>query len=587
MIEGCCAMFFTSGNPIRDALAGVRRETHLQRMENAEYEERMMSALLYKGNNVMAPLMAASVPRSPSPYAAAAAGSPPRSPRGGGASLPPSTHLAGPRGSPTAAWPEGAAATPMQPGYAGYAGYAATASELMRASPPPPAAASPPSAHSRGASGGGGGGATSELQTLVSMIDRLRDENASLEQRNLELAERVRATSASPLRSRTASPAGAFAIAPAGGLLRAGVQLHQRPGLGRAVACLLERASAKQLVARRYIQWRACAAARRGGSRGGYSYSGYLPTTAHGGGGVSGGGGGGGGGPLSPYDTPHAEYGGGYLSSLSQPPASPTRGYMRTQVFMLEDIEAASRRILQGAMEDNHYVLRVMWARATGRGGGGGSSGNLLMPPAPAPASYGSLVLRGGPTSGGTSGVPIDVYETASRQSVMAEEFGARVALVKWKLSDVVQGCQMAEVGGIVQALQHVVSGVAVPPEVRARFNRVRVAHGSLGTMQRRIADLEGKNDSLRTERNKALTQATAADQRLSEYRSRIHKLRDEARLRNEQSKASVGGGGGERGASTSMSPSPRRLANHQSVAGSPDKVARWTAELQPPKSWE
>eukprot|EP01064_Diplonema_japonicum_P039075 TRINITY_DN9702_c2_g1_i1.p1 TRINITY_DN9702_c2_g1~~TRINITY_DN9702_c2_g1_i1.p1 ORF type:complete len:2501 (+),score=692.47 TRINITY_DN9702_c2_g1_i1:69-7571(+) len=173
--------------------------------------------------------------------------------------------------------------------------------------------------------------------------------------------------------------------------------------------------------------------------------------------------------------------------------------------------------------------------------------------------------------------VPIEIYEQSSRHSITAEEIGSRIELVRWKLDDGVLHWQMAEVGGILHQLQQTVASVHIPVDVRARLSKLTVGYHGIGAMQKRIQNLEGKIEWLRGERDKAVLQASTADARLSEYRSRIHKLRDEARQRNTRGKSEL-----RTNNTVTATPSPARDA----------VVSKWSAEIQSPspspsRGWE
>ena len=176
------------------------------------------------------------------------------------------------------------------------------------------------------------------------------------------------------------------------------------------------------------------------------------------------------------------------------------------------------------------------------------------------------------PTLTLTGPIPIEVSEGASRHAIAAEEMGSRIELLKWKIDDNILHCHIAEVGGILKSLQLAVQGIHLPADVRAKITRLSINYNSLGSMQKRMKDLESKVDWLRNERDKAVVQASAADARLNEYRARIHKLRDEARNRNDKSQRAVP-------SPATLSPSPRQ-----------NYVTKWSQETSPPRGpvgWE
>ncbi|KAJ9454785.1 putative apoptosis inhibitor ORF99 [Diplonema papillatum] len=180
-----------------------------------------------------------------------------------------------------------------------------------------------------------------------------------------------------------------------------------------------------------------------------------------------------------------------------------------------------------------------------------------------------------------TGPVPIDIYEQSSRHSVVAEEMGSRIQLVKWKVDDSVLHWQMSEVGSIIHDLHRAVSSMHVPAEVKAKLSRIASSYQSVGGMQKRMHDLEAKVEWLRAERDKAVVQASTADARLTEYRTRIHKLRDEARLRNERTKSEARER--ERSGAALLMPTTSASPIRQSVQ-------RWSAGVLPPpgrSGWE
>ena len=443
-------------SPIRNTLNQVKRETHLSRMEHAEHEERMLSALLYSNNNALSPSRV-----------------PPLSPR---FSSPPQLRSQSPE------------VIEIQRSIDRLSSQVAMQHDAFG---------------SKLAQLGGDQPLTpqNELGNLISIIDNLRDEKLQLETEN------------SALRSALArgGGGGGDAVSTSGRALRC------------TMAKLLQRHTHKSTACKRYIQWRLFAVSRRG-----MQYN-HMPS-----------------------HRASASYG--------------------TPLYILQEAESTSRRLLYSSLEDSVAVLREMSFRTASAVRFGGPQGRLTLT--------------------ADTPIPLDVHEESSRGCVAAEEFGARVALIKWKLNDAVQHVQMAEVSGVMQNLQSVVAGLHVPPEVRARFAKLRTGYGAVGAMTRRLAELEARTATLREERNVSLTQAAAADQRLAEYRARIHKLRDEARSRNDRS-ASRGGGADRGGASgspahLSQSPSPRRLQHHSSSP--PGKVEQWSSELSPPPrqaGWE
>eukprot|EP01060_Flectonema_neradi_P034356 TRINITY_DN6007_c0_g2_i3.p1 TRINITY_DN6007_c0_g2~~TRINITY_DN6007_c0_g2_i3.p1 ORF type:complete len:2434 (+),score=591.57 TRINITY_DN6007_c0_g2_i3:78-7379(+) len=176
------------------------------------------------------------------------------------------------------------------------------------------------------------------------------------------------------------------------------------------------------------------------------------------------------------------------------------------------------------------------------------------------------------PTLTLTGPIPIEVSEGASRHAIAAEEMGSRIELLKWKIDDNILHSQIAEVGGILKSLQLAVQGIHLPADIRARITRLSINYNSLGSMQKRMKELESKVDWLRNERDKAVVQASAADARLNEYRARIHKLRDEARNRGKSEQRAVP-------SPATLSPSPRH-----------NYVTKWSQETSPPRGpigWE